>query len=364
MDREDALDAARALCDAVFAPFLASECRYLAERTPVHAHHLPLISQIYPDSRCIHIVRDGRDVARSLVSQDFGPDSVTDAAREWRSAIDDARAAGLSDSRYREIRYEDLLTDPEAVFAGLCAWLDLPASAEIIEQGVAESRAARNVDRFSRPGVAAGKWRLDFGRSDLEEFNAVAGDLIEDLGYERVEPAALPGTAKRVRGIRRAAANRVRELLPRRQPGAPAQHSEGAHRQWLVDRVVEAVRDRDSERLGELLVPDALIRVIGETGHEQTARDSSGRAILARVLRDDPAIDGPQLRGDVFPALPHFAVVLTIRMPDRRITHRILFLEFRGEEIVGLTLLQFPTAASAADEDMAPQGGHSARTQA
>src|SRR5215212_5800458 len=69
VDREVLLDAAREFCDRIFGELLDPGKRYLAERTPLHVLHLDLIGSIYPDASYVHIIRDGRDVARSLVSQ-------------------------------------------------------------------------------------------------------------------------------------------------------------------------------------------------------------------------------------------------------------------------------------------------------
>ena len=111
VERRVLLDATRDFCDAVLAPHLTPGARYLSERTPGHAEATDTIAAVYPDAHLIHIIRDGRDVARSLVSRDWGPDSIAVAAREWRDAIFAARS-GAPAERYREVRYEDLLADP------------------------------------------------------------------------------------------------------------------------------------------------------------------------------------------------------------------------------------------------------------
>ena len=68
-DRERLIGAVRALCDAVFGEFAQAGERHVAERTPWHVLHLPLIAEVYPDARFVHVVRDGRDAVRSLVAQ-------------------------------------------------------------------------------------------------------------------------------------------------------------------------------------------------------------------------------------------------------------------------------------------------------
>ena len=81
-ERETVIAGLRGLCDAVFEPF-AEGRPYVAERTPLHVFHLPLIAEVYPDARFVHIIRDGRDAVRSLVAQPWGPATVAEGAEEW-----------------------------------------------------------------------------------------------------------------------------------------------------------------------------------------------------------------------------------------------------------------------------------------
>ena len=92
-DRDNLLDATRDLCDRLLGPYAADASHRVAERTPVHAFHLQLIAEIYPDARVVHIIRDGRDVARSIDGRPWGPDTIGGAAAVWRSAVLAARAA-------------------------------------------------------------------------------------------------------------------------------------------------------------------------------------------------------------------------------------------------------------------------------
>src|SRR3954464_15852129 len=118
IERGVLLDSLRDFCDTVFGPRLEPGRERLAERTPLHALHTGLIRDIYPDGRIVHIIRDGRDVVRSLVAQQWGPASVAAAAHEWRAAIEAARAGADGSERYLELRYEDLRPDPATPIDG------------------------------------------------------------------------------------------------------------------------------------------------------------------------------------------------------------------------------------------------------
>jgi Sulfotransferase family len=183
IDRERLLDAARDFCDTAFETFRGDH-EYVAERTPLHALHVDLISDIYPDSRIVHIIRDGRDAVRSLTAQRFGPDTVAGAAEEWRASVSAARDAGLAPDRYREVRYEGILEAPEETIPAIYRWLGLEITEEALERALAAAREHANVGPSrAAAGLGTRMWEQQWGDRELEEFDRVAGDLLRELGY-------------------------------------------------------------------------------------------------------------------------------------------------------------------------------------
>jgi hypothetical protein len=149
MDRTAFVAAARAFCDTAFggvADAVAPNARRVVERSPNHVEHLDTIGAVYPDAWILHIVRDGRDVARSLVSQPWGPRSVAEAATLWARSIRSARAAAPQLPRYLEVRYEDLLEDPVTRLAEVFRFLDLDADTTRVNEVLAEAGVGYNVD--------------------------------------------------------------------------------------------------------------------------------------------------------------------------------------------------------------------------
>jgi hypothetical protein len=155
------------------------------ERTPWHALHLPLIAAAYPDARVIHIVRDGRAVARSLVSMDWGPATIEEAAAEWRDSVRGGLGGKeLFGANYREIRFEALMSAPFEEARELYDWLELPADDVSEDRLSMEASTKFNVDPRS-PEIVADKWRDELSAGDLAAFDRVAGELVAQLGYPR-----------------------------------------------------------------------------------------------------------------------------------------------------------------------------------
>jgi sulfotransferase family protein len=331
-EREATLDAARDLCDVVFAGFLDPGATHVAERTPLHVLHLDLIAAIYPDAHFAHIVRDGRDVARSLVAQSWGPETIEAAAKEWRSAVTAAWEAKIPSQLYREVRYEQLLENPHEEVAELYRWLALPVNPEVVQDAVIEARIGANLG--SRPSpIGTAKWRQTLSSEDLAAFDRVAGDLLAELSY----PPS--GTMPSPRSTRAPAVAQARELvasvklaLGRRRRGEPT-----PYRQQLVDEVAESLRAHDHGRLAGLMSEDALVRVVWNDGRRD-ARSERGRALLRDLLEGDSGLEGRQLRGDVFPGTPYAGLVMTNEGAGGVRTSQVAFMRFAGDRVGELVI--------------------------
>lgn len=87
-------------------------------------HDFDRLTRIWPDARFIHIVRDGRDVARSVITNGLAGNLWT-AAATWIEAESmwSQMAAKLSPERFIEVRYEDLSSRTEDVLRETCRFI-------------------------------------------------------------------------------------------------------------------------------------------------------------------------------------------------------------------------------------------------
>jgi Sulfotransferase family len=186
------------LADAVrtvFAEYAAAQGkgRY-GDKTPGYVSHLPLVAALFPEARFVHILRDGRDVALSYLDVSFGPDTLERAALHWKRFVERGRQAGsrLGPDRYVEVRYEDLLGDPEQIVRSLCGFIDIefqpgmfryPERAAEVASGSAFPEAHGRLALPPTKGLR--DWRSQMSANDVAAFELLAGDLLSDLGYER-----------------------------------------------------------------------------------------------------------------------------------------------------------------------------------
>jgi Sulfotransferase family len=217
----DFADAAR----RVFARYASRQGkpRY-GDKMPGYVLRIPLLAVMFPEARFVHIIRDGRDVALSSIAIDGNAKDPVELAINWTTRVGAGREAGrdLGPGRYREVRYEALVADPEPVVSELCDFLDLdfePAMLRFFERadGVpAKVQVNPRHARLAEP-LSQGRrsWRTEMPSDDLERFEAVAGDRLAELGYER--GVARPSYSARLdaaRGRLRWHADRVRTRLP------------------------------------------------------------------------------------------------------------------------------------------------------
>jgi hypothetical protein len=208
------------------------------DKTPSYVLNIGRLARLFPESRFVHIIRDGRDVALSILERPFGPDTIEEAAFRWRQAIRRARAEGspLGEERYREVRYEELVDEPHGVLRSLCSFADLafdPAMTRYYENKelILERSWFRPISLPPTKGLR--DWRRDMAPRDLALFESLAGGTLEDLGYERSgyrrRPMAVAQAWARwsavqarrpLRRIRRVAGARpVSSVVPRDDPG-------------------------------------------------------------------------------------------------------------------------------------------------
>jgi Sulfotransferase family len=164
------------------------------DKTPAHVLCLPKLATLFPESRFVHIIRDGRDVASSYLDAAWGPTSIEEAAIHWKRFVTRGRqdGPGLGSSRYIEVHYEDFLRDPVGTVRLLCDFIDLEFEETMLmyfertANLISSSRYPHSHQHLKLPPTTGLRdWRNDMPRRDLEIFEAIAGDLIGELGYER-----------------------------------------------------------------------------------------------------------------------------------------------------------------------------------
>jgi len=179
------------------------------DKTPTYGTEIDRIAALLPETHVIHIIRDGRDVMLSVRSLWFRPgDTVEACAEDWAQRLARTQAIGRRWSHYLEVRYETLVTSPEATLRTICSFLDLtfePSQLRYHER--AGSRLDEHEARYTADGRLViskaerrhnqrfvmeppqpnrvGRWRHEATVDELRRFELVAGEWLDRLGYVR-----------------------------------------------------------------------------------------------------------------------------------------------------------------------------------
>lgn len=227
--------------DAVFAAYAEQQGkRRWGDKTPGYSLEMPLLARLFPHARFVHLIRDGRDVALSFFGV-IGPKTMAEAAEVWRHRIEIAQrdGAALGSERYTEVRYEDLVADPEAALAPVCAFLGLEQHpgmlrySERIDRTIPGSERRIHQNLAKPPTKGLRDWRRDMAPADVETFEAIAGRELARLGYERAVPRLGIGARVRARkALARIAASRTTYKLRRRAFAAVKRGALPPPRRW------------------------------------------------------------------------------------------------------------------------------------
>jgi hypothetical protein len=203
-------DAVRAFY-ALYADKQDNHGAHWGDKTPGYIKSMREIQMYLPEARFIHLIRDGRDVALSVLKQDWGPQTIEAAAEKWRSRVLRGRAHQPYLGFYIEVKFEDLVLHTERELRRICEFIELEFDEamlnyhETAEQRLqekaralprahggpqsAEKRLMSHAKTFEPPNPdLIGTWKKRMTREDRAAYEALAGDLLADLGYELDAP--------------------------------------------------------------------------------------------------------------------------------------------------------------------------------
>lgn len=174
----------------------------VGNKTPDSARRMSTLHALWPQARFVHLIRDGRDVALSLMNwprvrskkpgtfPTWKDDPASTSALWWELNVRRGREAGewLGPRLYREMRYESLVAHPARECAALCDFLGLEYDEAMLHYHEAfEPAGGGRGARRDRQPITSGlrNWRAQMPDDEVERFEAAAGNLLNELGYPR-----------------------------------------------------------------------------------------------------------------------------------------------------------------------------------
>jgi hypothetical protein len=178
---DDPVAATRQLLLDVFDPYAEAHGKSSwIEMTPGNIHSAPHLARAIPEARFIHAVRDGRDVASSVVPLPWGPSDIFEAIRWWGDQLRAAEEAtrDIGAERVLVVRLEDLVVrNRDRTYGQLLEFLgvnDEPGMQRYFEEEVSPERGH------------IGRWREGAGSAKRQHIQRVYDEVVEALAGEGV----------------------------------------------------------------------------------------------------------------------------------------------------------------------------------
>ena len=171
------------------------------DKSPRNIRVISYIFKHFPRARFIHMIRDGRDVVCSLRThpkyKKINDELVELATRNpidlcIKRWVDDVNMglAWRGDPRYFEVRYEDLVHDPETTLRHVCSFLGVTFDAQMLEHHKVKggsrdhSKFIQNQDAMSQINFnSLQRWQKELTEDEKDLFKKEGGDLLIKLGY-------------------------------------------------------------------------------------------------------------------------------------------------------------------------------------
>jgi hypothetical protein len=206
--------------------------RLVGDKTPRYVRHIPTLHSLWPRAKFVHLIRDGRDVCLSVRNWDkdnrfvtristFEEDPVSTIALWWEQLVRLGREAGaeLPADLYHEVPYERLVAEPAGECRRLCQFLGVPFDERMLRFHEGRTKDDPRLDAKSAwrpitPGLRS--WRTEMPGGDIERFEAVAGELLGELGFLRGVPKPAPAARRQAEVMRDSYVREAgRQRLPR-----------------------------------------------------------------------------------------------------------------------------------------------------
>jgi len=175
--------------------------KLVGDKTPPYTRQIPLLHSLWPKSKFVHIIRDGRDVGLSVLNWKrarttvgrigtWHEHPVSTVALWWKWYVRLGREGGraLGPDLYYELRYEALLENPERECRGVCNFLGLRFDSAMLTYHENRTKTDPGLDAKAAwlpPTRGLRNWKTQMAEEDLEKFEAAGGDLLDELGYQR-----------------------------------------------------------------------------------------------------------------------------------------------------------------------------------
>jgi hypothetical protein len=169
-----------------------SNPKYWVDHTPENIKYVSMLLNVFPEAKFIHLVRDGRAVAASVMPLKWGPNTVNKASNWWVERV----SYGLGAEEYLRslgipvlrVRYEDILLTPEKQMKDICEFLNIEYSEAMLKSDgfvVPSNTLHQHKLIGEKPDLSRlDAWKSTLSMDEIGIFESIVCDMLIYLGYE------------------------------------------------------------------------------------------------------------------------------------------------------------------------------------
>ncbi|MFY0608252.1 MAG: sulfotransferase [Cyclobacteriaceae bacterium] len=199
------------------------------DHTPENLQYFNTLTEIFPQALFIHLVRDPRAIASSVMKLDWGPNTAKESANFWAANVSFGLSAELfQPNKVLRLRYEDVVERPKETIKNVCRFADID-----FDEAMLKADGFQVPDYTRKQHLAVGdtpdrgkvySWEKSLKDWQIYRIEQAVGDLMGHFGYERVAKGrSLPGLGSKLENgmqlIFGRYVNRWRQFLRMRKVG-------------------------------------------------------------------------------------------------------------------------------------------------
>lgn len=178
--------------DIIFMHYAAEkfpQARLWGDQSPENSKRLPWLVKVFPKAKYVHVLRDGRDVVASWLERG---EPLEDAIKRWQVAVTSFKwlKTKVPASSIYELRYEDLVSQPETTLQALSGYLNIDYDPEMLNYWQKETTVEHRFmgkahENLVKPvfSNSIGSWRKRLTTEQQQIVQTQLGKLLAENNY-------------------------------------------------------------------------------------------------------------------------------------------------------------------------------------
>lgn len=190
------------LCKIVHATYASihekKEILLIGDKNPAYSsENFTKVFSLFPDAKYIHLIRDYRDQATSLLKAKFKSLSPAFIALTWKASLKTInRCKQKFPQSFFTLRYEDFVREPQKYFGDLCSFLQIPNDAAVFnfndkKETYINYQPGINYETHHKSlfqpinEKRVGIWKDFLKGPELAIAEKIAGNIAKEYGYHK-----------------------------------------------------------------------------------------------------------------------------------------------------------------------------------